>query len=357
MHGCCALGTLIAMTKPRVAFFDTKPYDEEYFDRASSGQLEVSYFPFSLNSEVASVVTDTFAVCVFVHDQLDRECLGMLHQSGVRLVALRCAGFNAVDLEAARELGITVTRVPAYSPSAVAEHAIAMLLTLVRHTHRAYNRIREHNFSLAGLVGFDLAGKTVGIIGCGKIGQKAAQIFRGFEMRVLGHDPMANSEWAAAHGIELTDMSTIWHDSDIISLHVPLFPETEYLVRAETIAQMKRGVIIINTSRGKLVKTDDLIAGIRSGQVGGVCLDVYEEEDEYFYSDHSGQILDDETLALLLTFPNVLVTSHQAFLTREALSQIASTSVANILAAAENRVPMPGTVLVAPEENDADDQE
>jgi D-lactate dehydrogenase len=340
------------MTKPRVAFFDTKPYDREYFDQAAGGRIDVSYYRFTLNAELANVAAGASAVCVFVHDHLDRACLQALHGQGVRMVALRCAGFNAVDLAAAQELGITVTRVPAYSPNAVAEHAVAMLLTLVRNTHRAYNRIRDHNFSLTGLVGLDLAGKTVGIIGCGKIGQKAAQIFRGFETRVLGQDPFPDMEWAAAHGIELTDLETIWQEADIISLHVPLFPETEYLVRAETIAKMKRGVILINTSRGKLVKTADLITGIRSGQIGGVCLDVYEEEDEYFYRDRSGTILDDETLALLLTFPNVLVTAHQAFLTREALQQIASTTAENILAFTEDRPFLPGTSLVEHEPGD-----
>lgn len=335
------------MTKPRIAFFDTKPYDREYFDRVAEGRFDVHYFKFAINAELAHVVKEeTFAVCAFVHDQLDRDCLEILRQCGVKMVAMRCAGFNGIDLEAAREFGMTVVRVPAYSPAAVAEHAVAMLLTLVRNTHRAFNRIRDHNFSLAGLVGFDLAGKTVGIVGCGKIGQKAAQIFRGFDTRVLGYDPKADPAWAARHGIELTDLETIWHDCDIVSLHVPLFPETEYMVRDETIAKMKRGVIIINTSRGKLVKTDDLIAGMRSGQIGGVCLDVYEEEDDYFYSDHSGQILDDETLAMLLTFPNVLVTSHQAFLTKEALSQIACSTAENIFAASEGRPLLPGTALV-----------
>jgi D-lactate dehydrogenase len=334
------------MTKPRVAFFDTKPYDREYFDRIAGGRLDVSYFKFVLNGETAEVVKkDVFAVCCFVHDQLDRHCLAELQQRGVRLVAMRCAGFNAVDLDAARDLGITVTRVPAYSPNAVAEHAVAMLLTLVRNTHRAYNRIRDHNFSLSGLVGFDIHGKTVGIVGCGKIGQKTAQIFRGFGTCVLGYDPHLDTAWAAAHGVEPVDLETIWRECDIISLHVPLFPDTEYLVRAESIVKMKRGVTLINTSRGKLVKTDDLIDGIRSGHVGGVCLDVYEEEDDYFYADHSGQIMDDETLALLLTFPNVLVTSHQAFLTREALTEIASTTVENILAAAAGKPLLQGTVL------------
>ncbi len=334
--------------KPRVAFFDAKSYDREYFDRVGRDWLDFNYHRFALDTEIAGVVADAFAVCCFVHDRVDRACLEALKSHGVRLVAMRCAGFNGVDLEAARELGIVVTRVPAYSPNAVAEHAVAMLLTLVRNTHRAYNRIRDHNFSLAGLVGFDIAGKTVGVIGCGKIGQKAAQIFRGFEARVLAHDPAADPAWATQHGVELVDLPTLWRECDILTLHVPLFPETEYLIRAETLAAMKRGVIIINTSRGKLVKTDDLITALRSGQVGGVCLDVYEEEDEVFYSDHSGQILDDETLALLLTFPNVLVTSHQAFLTREALLEIATTTVENILALAGGRPLLPGTVLVEP---------
>jgi D-lactate dehydrogenase len=334
------------MTKPRVAFFDTKPYDREYFDRIAGERLDVSYFKFALNEETADVVKkDVFAVCCFVHDQLDRHCLAELRRRGIRMVAMRCAGFNAVDLDAARELGITVSRVPAYSPNAIAEHAVAMLLTLVRNTHRAYNRIRDHNFSLAGLVGFDIHGKTVGIVGCGKIGQKTAQIFRGFGARVLGYDPKIDTAWAMEHGVEVADLETIWRECDIISLHVPLFPDTEYLIRAENLVKMKQGVILINTSRGKLVNTHDLIDGIRSSRVGGVCLDVYEEEDEYFYSDHSGLIMDDETLALLLTFPNVLVTSHQAFLTREALNEISSTTIENILAAAEGRPLLQGTVL------------
>lgn len=333
------------MALPRVAFFDTKSYDREYFDRLGADRLHFHYYRFSLHADVAEIVKDTFAVCGFVHDQFDRPCLEILKQAGVRMIALRCAGFNAMDLDAARELGFIVTRVPAYSPSAVAEHAVAMLLTLVRNTHRAYNRIRDHNFSLSGLVGFDLVGKTVGIVGCGKIGQRAAQIFHGFGTRVLASDPMADAEWAARHGIELVDLEAIWKQCDIISLHVPLFPETEYLVRAETIAKMKPGVVLINTSRGKLVKTDDLIDGIRSKRVGGVCLDVYEEEEEYFYTDHSGHILDDETLALLLTFPNVLVTSHQAFLTNEALTEIATSTVENIVAAAAGHPLLPGTAL------------
>jgi len=336
------------MTRPRVAFFDTKPYDEEYFTKVGGAELDITYFRFSLNTSVAKVAHGAFAVCCFVHDRLDRECLRVLREGGVQIVAMRCAGFNDVDLEAAAELGIIVTRVPAYSPNAVAEHAAALLLTLVRRIHRAYNRIRDHNFSLSGFVGFDIAGKTVGLIGCGKIGQKAAQIFTGFEAHVITYDPMADAEWAAARGITITDLDTLLRESDIISLHLPLTPETRYIIRAETLAKMKPGVVLINTSRGELVNTEDLIASIRSGKIGGVGLDVYEEEEGYFYSDHSGTILDDERLAYLLTFPNVLVTAHQAFLTKEALTQIASVTVTNILAAHDNRPFLKDTVLTAP---------
>ncbi|MGC1481033.1 MAG: 2-hydroxyacid dehydrogenase [Chthoniobacterales bacterium] len=330
---------------PKVAFFDAKSYDREYFDTVSAGRLDLRYFRFSLNADLAQVAEGTQAVCAFVHDDIDRRCLEELQKIGVRHVAMRCAGYNKVDVETARSLDIQVTRVPAYSPAAVAEHAVALLLTLNRRIHRAFNRIREHNFSLNGFVGFDLAGKTVGIVGCGKIGRTAAQIFRGFGTRVLAYDPEGDEAWATHHGIELTDLDSLWKNADVISLHVPLLPATRYLVRAESIAQMKPGVILINTSRGELVKTDDLIAALRARQIGGVCLDVYEEEDGYFYSDHSDTILDNEQLAYLLTFPNVLVTSHQAFLTAEALTQIATVTTENILAIAAGKSATPGTAL------------
>lgn len=336
------------MPKPCIAFFDTKSYDEEYFDRIGEGRVELNYFRFPLNTDVAQVAQNAYAVCGFVHDQLDRECLRLLHASGVRVVAMRCAGFNAVDLDSAAEFGLTVVRVPAYSPNAVAEHAVALLLSLVRNIHRAYNRIRDHNFSLAGFVGFDIAGKTVGLIGCGKIGQKAAHIFAGFEARVLVYDPQIDSEWAAAHDVEVTDLDSLLRQSDIISLHVPLLPETRYIIRAETLTKTKKGVVIINTSRGELVNTEDLIAALRSGHLGGVGLDVYEEEEDYFYADHSGRILDDEQLAYLLTFPNVLVTAHQAFLTDEALTQIAKVTINNVVAHFEGQPLIAGTVLVPP---------
>ncbi len=244
-----------------------------------------------------------------------------------------------------RKLGIRVTRVPAYSPAAVAEHAVALFLALNRRIHRAYNRIRDHNFSLAGFVGFDLAGKTVGIIGCGKIGRKAATIFKGFDTRVLAYDPAADAEWAESHGIEIADLDTIWREADVISLHTPLVKETHYLINAETLAKMKKTVVLVNTSRGELVKTDDVIAALRAREIGGVCLDVYEEEDAVFYSDHSDAILDDEQLAYLLTFPNVLVTSHQAFLTAEALTQIATVTLQNVLQVTNNEDPTKDTAL------------
>lgn len=338
------------MTRPRVAFFDTKPYDEEYFNRFGGSKLDISYYPFALNESVTSVAEGAFAVCCFVHDRLDRACLQALRDGGVRIVAMRCAGFNEVDLDAAAEFGITVTRVPAYSPNAVAEHATALLLTLVRRIHRAYNRIRDHNFSLNGFVGFDIAGKTVGVVGCGKIGRKAAQIFTGFEAKVIAYDPMADTDWAASRGVTITDLDTLLRESDIITLHVPLTPETRYVIRTETLAKMKPGAILINTSRGELVKTEDLITALRSGRLGGVGLDVYEEEEDYFYADHSGTILDNEELAYLLTFPNVLVTAHQAFLTDEALSQIARVSVENIAAAFAGGEFLHDTVLTSPQQ-------
>ncbi len=333
------------MSKPHIAFFDTKPYDQEYFDRIADGRVDLSYYTFPLRADLASVAEGADAVCCFVHDHLDRACLEALEAVGIRLIVMRCAGYNKVDLEAATELGITVTRVPAYSPAAVAEHAVALFLALNRRIHRAYNRIRDHNFSLAGFVGFDLAGKTVGIIGLGKIGRKAATIFRGFDTRVLAFDPEPDTEWAARHEVELTDLETIWRESDVLSLHTPLVESTRYLVNADTLAQMKKTAVIVNTSRGELVKTDDVIAALRAHEIGGVCLDVYEEEDAYFYSDHSDAILDDEQLAYLLTFPNVLVTSHQAFLTAEALTQIATVTIENVLKIAKGEKPTKATAL------------
>jgi D-lactate dehydrogenase len=280
-----------------------------------------------------------------VNDQVDRPCLETLAALGVKLVALRCTGFNNVDLAAAKALNITITRVPLYSPYAVAEHALALLLTLNRKVHRAFNRVREMNFSLHGLVGFDLHGKTAGIVGTGKIGRIIARILRGFGMRVLALDPVPDPDWAAQQGVEYVDAFTLAGLSDVISLHVPLTAETRHLIRRETIDRMKPGVILINVSRGALIDTTALIEALKSGRLGGVALDVYEEEEGIFFEDLSGQVLQDDELARLLTFPNVLITSHQAFLTREALSDIARTTVNNLEALAAGRPFVEGSVL------------
>jgi D-lactate dehydrogenase len=261
------------------------------------------------------------------------------------LVTLRCAGFNNVDLEAAKELGVAVTRVPSYSPHAVAEHTIALILALNRKIHRAYNRVREMNFSLSGLVGFDLFGKTAGVLGTGKIGRIVAEILRGFGMRVLAFDVFPNQEWAAQHGIEYLEPRTVARESDLITLHTPLTPETDHIVNKETLALTKPGVMLINVSRGRLIDTTALIEALKSGHLGGVALDVYEEEEGIFFEDLSGEVLHDDELARLLTFPNVLVTAHQAFLTREALSEIARITVENVLRFVGKQPLLEGTVL------------
>ena len=316
------------------AVFDTKPYDRLALQNASADRgIEWHFLELRLTKDTASVARNARVVCVFVNDKLDRRCLEVLVRQGVELVALRCTGFNNVDLDAARELKLTVVRVPAYSPHAVAEHAVALLLTLNRKVHRAFNRVREMNFSLSGLVGFDLHGKTAGILGAGKIGRITAQILRGFGMRVLAYDPFPNLEWAKQIGVEYVENPyELPQHSDVISLHIPLTPKTKHIIRAETLKLMKPGCILINVSRGALVHTKALIDALKSGRLAGVGLDVYEEEEGIFFEDLSGQVLHDDELARLLTFPNVLITSHQAFLTREALADIAHTTVANILA-------------------------
>ncbi len=312
-----------------VAFYDTKPYDRQAFLAVAGEGLVWQFHEFRLTAETAATAAGAEAVCVFVNDQVDAACLEQLAALGVKLVALRCAGFNNVDLTAARAHGIAVVRVPAYSPHAVAEHTLALLLTLNRRIHRAYNRVRELNFSLSGLVGFDLHGKTVGIVGTGKIGRVTAGLFRGFGVRLLGHDPHPDPAWAAGAGLEYLPLERLLAESDVVSLHLPLTPQTRYLINETTIALMKPGAYLVNTSRGKLVETTALIVALKAGQLGGVALDVYEEEEGIFFEDHSSEPLQDDELSLLLTFPNVLITSHQAFLTREALGQIATTTLAN----------------------------
>jgi D-lactate dehydrogenase len=315
-----------------VAFFDTKAYDRKYFERAAfNGSIQWRFHEFRLNRDTASIVKDAQAVCVFVNDCVDADVLRLLASKKVGLIALRCAGFNNVDLRTAHSLGLKVVRVPAYSPHAVAEHAVGLLLTLNRKIHCAYNRVREHNFSLNGLVGFDLAGKTVGIVGTGRIGKIAAQICRGFETRLMAFDPAPDLKWAAEHQVAYKTFNELLAASDIISLHLPLTPETFHLLNAETIPRMRNGVYIVNTSRGKLIATTALIEGLKAGRIGGVALDVYEEEEGIFFEDLSGQVLLDDELSRLLTFPNVLITSHQAFLTDEALTEIARVTTENIV--------------------------
>jgi len=326
--------------------FDTKPYDREPLQRAGNGSgIEWRFVDYRLSAETAAFANGAQAVCIFVNDCADRAVLEALVKIGVKHIALRCAGFNCVDLPAAKELGISVTRVPAYSPYAVAEHAVALLLALNRKIPRANNRVHDLNFSLAGLVGFDLHGKTAGIFGTGKIGRIAAQILRGFGMKVLAFDPFPNADWAREHGVEYTDAKTLARECEVISLHTPLTPETHHIIRRETLELMKPGTILVNVSRGALIDTRALIDALKTGRLGGVALDVYEEEEGVFFEDLSGQILQDDDLARLLTFPNVLITAHQAFLTQEALAEIARVTVANLAALGKGEAFLPETAL------------
>ena len=310
----------------KLAFFDTKSYDIPGFDRyALPAGIEIKYYEPNLNRDTVSLAHGFDAVCVFVNDTVDAVVVDRLYEMGVKAIVLRCAGFNNVDIKAC-EGKLRVFRVPAYSPHAVAEHAMALLLTINRRTHKAYIRTREFNFSLQGLAGFDLYGKTVGIIGTGKIGRVFADICKGFGMNVLAYDkfPATNS------GLNYEELPELFEKSDIISLHCPLTEETRHIINAESIAMMKKGVTIINTSRGALVNTEDLITGIKDRKVGAACLDVYEEEGDLFYEDYSGHIVEDDKLVRLIAMPNVIVTSHQAFLTNEALDNIAATTVNNL---------------------------
>ena len=314
-----------------VYVFDTKPYDREPLQRASAGlEIEWRFLECRLSAETVLAARGAHTVCTFVNDRLDRPCLEALAALGVKHIALRCAGFNSVDLPAAKELGLAVTRVPAYSPYAVAEHAIALLLALNRKIPRANNRVHDLNFSINGLVGIDLHGKTAGIYGTGKIGRVTAQILRGFGMRVLAFDVFPSVEWAQHYGVEYTDAQTLIREAAVLSLHTPLTPETHHLIRRETLEQMQPGAFLINVSRGALIDSSALIDALKSGRLGGVGLDVYEEEEGVFFEDFSGQILQDDVLARLLTFPNVLITAHQAFLTQEALAEIARVTATNI---------------------------
>ena len=311
----------------KVAFFDTKSYDIPGFEHyAADSSLEIKFFETRLNEDTASLAAGYDAVCVFVNDTVSAAVVDQLCQLGVKVLVLRCAGFNNVDMKACQGR-LPVYRVPAYSPYAVAEHAMALLLTINRRTHKAYIRTRDFNFSLQGLAGFDLHGKTVGIIGTGKIGRVFADICKGFGMKILAYDKYPNPD----SGLTYVDLPELFEQSDIISLHCPLTEETHHIIDAASIAKMKTGVTILNTSRGALINTEDLIAGIKNKKVGAACLDVYEEEGDFFYEDYSGHIVRDDKLVRLIAMPNVIVTSHQAFLTQEALDSIASTTVDNLV--------------------------
>jgi D-lactate dehydrogenase len=314
----------------KIIFFDAKPYDQEFFDRANAKHgYEIKYIGGRLSVDTAPLAAGYDAVCAFVNDDLSGPVADILFNKGIRVIGLRCAGYNNVDLKSAFGR-IHIARVPAYSPYAVAEHAVALILTLNRKTHKAYNRTRDSNFALGGLLGFDLHDKTVGIIGTGRIGQVLAEILKGFGMRVLAFDRFPKTDWAVKAGVEYVSLEELYRQSDIISLHCPLTPETEHMINGSSLAQMKDGVMLINTSRGALIQTQDLINALKNGKVGFAGLDVYEEEDGYFFEDRSGEVLTDDVLARLFTFPNVLVTAHQAFFTREALTNIAETTLSNL---------------------------
>lgn len=308
-----------------VAFFDSKSYDKESFKKIVGEDINIRFFENKLNADTVSMAACCDAVCVFVNDNVDKYVLEQLEKYGVGLVALRCSGYNNVDLKAARGR-VRVVRVPAYSPYAIAEHALGMILLLNRKLHKAYIRTRDHNFSLEGLIGFDLKDKTVGIIGTGKIGAKFANICNGFSMNIIGYDPYENKDFCGKY----VTLDEILSQSDIISLHCPLTKENRHLINDETIEKMKKGVYIINTSRGQLINTQSLINGLKSGKIGAAGLDVYEEETALFFEDFSDEVIHDDTLSTLISMPNVIVTSHQAFLTREALESIAKTTLQNI---------------------------
>ena len=316
----------------KVVVFSTRSCDRKFFEAACATiPHELTFLEARLTPATVELTKGFDVVCAFVNDQLDSEVLDALALRGIKVVALRCAGFNNVDLVKAEELGTKVVRVPAYSPHAVAEHAVGLILTLNRKLHRAYARVRDGNFNLGGLLGFDLDGQTVGIVGTGKIGAVFAKIMSGFGCRLLGYDLTPNPECLEL-GMTYVDLPRLFSESDIISLHCPVTPETHYMINGETIAQMKDGVMIINTSRGAVINTQAVIDGLKSGKIGHLGLDVYEEEADVFFQDLSNEVIPDDTLSRLLTFPNVVITGHQAFFTKDALQCIAETTLQNIAA-------------------------
>ena len=321
----------------KVAVFSAKPYDRQFLNTVNQKyDHELQFFNPNLDEQTVALAQGFEAVCVFVNDRLNRDVIESLSQHGIKAIALRCAGYNNVDLDAAEEFEIAVVRVPSYSPYAVAEHAIALIMTLNRKIHRAYYRVREGNFALNGLLGFDLHERTVGIIGTGKIGRIAGQILHGFGCRVLAYDLKPNREFGEKYG-EYVSFEDLLAQSDIISLHCPLTEDTHHLIDDEAIAQMKSGVMLVNTSRGGLVDTQAVIQGLKSKQIGHLALDVYERESKMFFEDLSGEIIQDDVFERLLTFPNVIITGHQAFFTAEALNNIAETTLSNLTAIANSQ--------------------
>jgi D-lactate dehydrogenase len=314
----------------KITFFSTKSYDKEFFNRQNETfGFELEYFETHLGPHIVNAIDQTDAVCVFVNDVVNAQVIEALATKGIRIIALRCAGFNNVDLSAARKQGMKVCRVPSYSPEAVAEHAVALILTLNRKTHKAYNRVREQNFSLQGLLGFDLRGKTVGVIGTGKIGAAFCRIMLGFGCQVLAFDVQPNEELVAG-GVQYLSKEQVLMQADIISLHCPLNEHTRHMINGDSIAQMKPGVMLINSSRGGLVDTIAAIDALKRGKIGYLGIDVYEQEEKLFFRDLSSNIIEDDTIQRLMSFPNVLVTAHQAFFTHEAMQQIASVTLNNI---------------------------
>lgn len=314
----------------KVAFFSSKGYDKEYFDKMNTEfGFELNFFESRLNKYTVALAKDHHAICAFVNDKINENTLRVMDENGIHVLALRCAGFNNVDLEAAEKYGITILRVPAYSPSAVAEHALALILTLNRKVHKAYNRVREGNFSLERLTGFNISGKTVGVVGTGAIGRAFIQLLKGFDVNIVAYDPYPN-EMLQKQGVEYKSLDDLLGASDIISLHCPLTPATYQLINKDSLTKVKPGAMLINTSRGKLINTEDTIQALKDKQLGYLGIDVYAEEEKIFFKDLSEIIIDDDKIARLMSFPNVLVTAHQGFLTQEALEQIAKTTLQNL---------------------------
>lgn len=319
----------------KIAVFSTKPYDKDFLNKYNENNYDISFFEAPLKSTTVGLTKGFDVVCVFVNDQVNQGVVQSLAQNGVSLIALRCAGFNNVDLAAAKQHNIKVVRVPAYSPEAVAEHTVALILTLNRKTHKAYNRVREGNFSLQNLIGFNLFKKTIGVIGTGKIGAAFCKIMLGFGCEVIAYDINPSSELIAM-GVQYLDVDELYHKSDLISLHCPLNTETKHIINTNAISKMKDGVMLINTSRGALINTADIIKALKTKKVGFLGIDVYEQEENLFFQDFSEQLIEDELILRLISFPNVIITSHQAFLTTEALTEISKTVFENIACFEEN---------------------